>query len=39
MGIASQIFRLGLVLYATKGTLPEPYHADMMALAWKMKKD
>ena len=38
MGIASQIFRCALFLYATKGTLPDPYHEDMMALAWKVKK-
>jgi hypothetical protein len=38
MGIASQIFRCALFLYATRGTLPDPYREDMMALAWKVKK-
>ena len=39
MGVASQIFRCALFLYATRGTLPDPYNEEMMALAWKMKKD
>jgi hypothetical protein len=38
MGIASQIFRCALFLYATQGNLPHPYNAEMMALAWKVKK-
>lgn len=38
MGIASQIFRCALFLYATRGTLPDPYNEEMMALAWKVKK-
>lgn len=38
MSVASQIFRCALYLYATNGTLPEPYTEEMMALAWKQKK-
>jgi Family of unknown function (DUF6159) len=38
MGVASQIFRCALFLYASQGTLPEPYTTDMMNLAWKTKK-
>ncbi len=38
MGVASQIFRCALFLYASEGALPDPYTGDMMAMAWKMKK-
>ena len=38
MSVASQIFRCALFLYASNGTLPEPYTQEMMALAWKTKK-
>ncbi|MDB6065525.1 MAG: hypothetical protein JWR26_1733 [Pedosphaera sp.] len=37
--VASQIFRCALFLYATQGNLPQPYNAEMMNLAWKMKKN
>ena len=37
-GIASQIFRCALYLYATQGTLPQPYDEQMMQMAWKVKK-
>jgi Family of unknown function (DUF6159) len=38
LSIASQIFRCALFLYASQGTLPDPYTNEMMELAWKMKK-
>ena len=38
MSVASQIFRCALFLYASQGTLPEPYTHEMMGLAWKTKK-
>lgn len=38
MSVASQIFRCALFLYATQGTLPNPYNEGMMSLAWKTKK-
>ncbi len=38
LSVASQIFRCALFLYASQGTLPEPYTQEMMALAWKVKK-
>ncbi len=38
LSVASQIFRCALFLYASQGTLPEPYTQEMMALAWKSKK-
>ena len=38
LSIASQIFRCALFLYASQGTLPEPYTHEMMELAWKVKK-
>jgi hypothetical protein len=38
LNVASQIFRCALFLYASQGTLPEPYTQEMVALAWKVKK-
>ncbi|HWV98847.1 MAG TPA: DUF6159 family protein [Candidatus Acidoferrum sp.] len=38
LSVASQIFRCALFVYASKGSLPEPYTHEMMALAWKTKK-
>jgi hypothetical protein len=38
LSVASQIFRCALFLYASNGTLPEPYTEEMVALAWKHKK-
>lgn len=38
IGVASQIFRCALFLYASQGALPHPYTEEMMALAWKTKK-
>lgn len=38
VSVASQIFRCALYLYATTGTVPPPYNADMMTMAWKTKK-
>ncbi len=34
LGVASQIFRCALYVYASQGTLPAPYTQEMMALAW-----
>jgi Family of unknown function (DUF6159) len=38
IGVASQIFRCALYLYATQGTMPQPYTQEMASLAWRMKK-
>jgi hypothetical protein len=38
LGVASQIFRCALFLYAAQGTLPDPYTKEMMGFAWKRKK-
>jgi hypothetical protein len=38
MGVAGQIFRCALYLYATQGAMPNPYTDEMAALAWKTKK-
>jgi hypothetical protein len=38
MSVASQIFRCALFLYASEGSLPQPYTPQMMTLAWKTKK-
>jgi hypothetical protein len=37
MGIASQIFRCALYLYAVEGAMPSPYTSEMTELAWKTK--
>jgi hypothetical protein len=39
LNVASQIFRCALFLYASEGSLPEPYTQEMMAAAWKQKKN
>ncbi len=36
--VASQVYRCALFIYATEGTIPEPYNLDLLQLAWKMKK-
>jgi hypothetical protein len=38
MSVASQIFRCALYLYATEGTIPQPFDDEMIAMAWKVKK-
>jgi hypothetical protein len=38
-GVASQIFRCALFLYATEGALPAPYNEEMVAMAWKRSDD
>jgi len=37
-GVASQVYRGALYLYAAEGTIPEPYNQEMLDLAWKFKK-
>jgi uncharacterized protein DUF6159 len=36
--IASRVYLCALYLYASEGTVPGPYDASMMNLAWKLKK-
>ncbi len=36
--VANQIFRCALFLYASNGSMPQPFNNDMAATAWKMKK-
>ena len=36
--IASRVYLCALYLYASEGTVPGPYDASMMSLAWKLKK-
>ena len=38
LNVAGQIFRCALYLYATEGTLPQPYTEEMAAMAWKHRK-
>jgi Family of unknown function (DUF6159) len=37
-GVASQVYRGALYLYAAEGTLVEPYNQEMLDMAWKYKK-
>jgi hypothetical protein len=37
-GVASQVYRCALYIYAAEGVVPEPYNADMLDMAWKVKK-
>lgn len=36
-GVASQVYRCALFIYASEGVVPGPYDQDMMDLAWKVK--
>ena len=36
--VAGQVYRCALFLYASQGTIPEPYNLDLLAMAWKVKK-
>jgi hypothetical protein len=38
IGVASHIYRCALYVYASEGVVPAPYSADMMNMAWKVKK-
>ena len=36
--VASQVYRCALFVYASEGTIPQPYNAELLQMAWKMKK-
>jgi hypothetical protein len=36
-GVADQIYRSALYIYASEGVAPWPYSAEMMDMAWKIK--
>lgn len=36
--VAGQVYRCALFLYATEGTIPEPYNLELLQMAWKTKK-
>jgi hypothetical protein len=38
IGITTHVYRCALYVYATEGVAPEPYSAEMMNAAWKVKK-
>ena len=38
VGVASQIYKGALYLYAAQGVVAEPYDRDMLDQAWKFKK-
>ena len=37
-GVASNVYRGALYLYASEGVVPEPYSQDILDMAWKFKK-
>ena len=37
-GVAGNVYRCALYMYATEGVVPEPYTQDLMDMAWKVKK-
>lgn len=38
VSVATHVYRCALYVFATEGVIPEPYTADMMNAAWKVKK-
>jgi hypothetical protein len=38
MGVANHVYRGALYLFASRGAAPDPFDAESMALAWKVKK-
>ena len=38
VGVASQVYKGALYLYAADGVVPEPYNQEMLDMAWKFKK-
>jgi hypothetical protein len=37
-GVAGNVYRCALYLYAAEGVVPEPYNRDLLDMAWKVKK-
>jgi len=37
-GVAGQVYRCALFVYASEGTIPQPYNSELLQMAWKMKK-
>jgi hypothetical protein len=37
-GVAGNVYRCALYLYAAEGVIPEPYNQEMLDMAWKVKK-
>jgi hypothetical protein len=37
-GVARNVYRCALYLYAAEGVVPEPYNQDLLDTAWKFKK-
>jgi len=35
--VASQVYRCALFVYASEGTVPEPYNLELLQMAWKVK--
>jgi len=37
-GVASNVYRGALYLYASEGVVAEPYNQEILDMAWKFKK-
>jgi hypothetical protein len=35
--VAGQVYRCALFVYASEGTIPQPYNAELLQMAWKVK--
>jgi len=38
-GVASQVYKGALYLYASEGIVPAPYDREMLDMGWKFKKN
>jgi hypothetical protein len=36
--VAGQVYRCALFVYASEGTIPQPYNNELLQMAWKMKE-
>jgi hypothetical protein len=37
-GVAGNVYRCALYMYASEGVVPEPYNHELLDMAWKVKK-
>ena len=37
-GVAGNVYRCALYMYASEGVVPEPYNQELLDMAWKVKK-
>jgi len=36
--VASQVYKCALFVYASEGSIPQPFNSELLEMAWKMKK-